>query len=87
MDSSSSGSKDNGYGFSAGMEGEKKQDSSIGEKIGIAIFFLLLVAALLFWWFQYGRGNASQEGAYGGQGMGNTADYGSMNYGGQDTTV
>ena len=32
-----------------------KPDSSLGEKIGIAIFFVLLAAALLFWWFQYGR--------------------------------
>jgi len=75
-----------GYGFTAGMDKEKKNDGSIGEKVGIAIFFLLLVGALLFWWFQYGRGSASQEGSYGAN-MGQTADYGSMNYGGQDTTV
>jgi len=73
-----------GGGGGAGLGGKKK-DNSIGEKIGIALFFILLVAALLFWWFQYGRGQASTEGY--NTGMASTADYGSMNYGGQDRTV
>ncbi len=73
-----------GSGGGSSMGGRKK-DNSIGEKVGIALFFILLVAALLFWWFQYGRGQASTEGY--NTGMGNAADYGSMNYGVPDRTV
>ena len=61
-----------------------KPDSSLGEKIGIAVFFVLLVAALLFWWFQYGRGGGGGDGArmsdgtqpnYGSTGSGYDATY------------
>lgn len=76
---------------SHGFMGGQKNKNDVGEKVGIAIFFILLVAALLFWWFQYGRGSASAEDQYasGGMVMDSAADYGSMNYGRQrtDTTV
>jgi len=51
-----------------------KPDSSLGEKIGIAVFFVLLAAALLFWWFQYGRGG-------GGGGDARMSDGTQANYG------
>lgn len=66
-----------------------KPDSSLGEKIGIAIFFVLLAAALLFWWFQYGRGMGGGDGAR--MSSGTQPNYGSTNgydatYA-QDTTI
>jgi hypothetical protein len=57
-----------------------KPDSSLGEKIGIAVFFVLLAAALLFGWFQYGRGGGGASGADLG-GVGSGANYGSVNRG------
>mmetsp|Transcript_15715 Transcript_15715/g.52609 ORF Transcript_15715/g.52609 Transcript_15715/m.52609 type:complete len:341 (-) Transcript_15715:106-1128(-) len=68
--------------------GGKTRDSSLGEKIGIAVFFLLLAGALLFWWFQYGRGSGSE-----GQGMtdASQSNYGTytqaQSYGREDTSV
>ena len=74
-----------GEGTNGGTPGtSSKPDSSLGEKIGIAVFFVLLAAALLFWWFQYGRGGGGQQalasdGAapyYGSTGMDSTGAYG-----------
>ena len=65
-----------------------KPDSSLGEKIGIAVFFVLLVAALLFWWFQYGRGGGGGDGAR--MSDGTQPNYGSTGYDATyraDTTV
>jgi hypothetical protein len=63
----------------------KGKDDNIGEKVGIALFFLLLVAALLYWWFTFGRPSQSREMQ---QDMPPAATYGSMGgYGRQDTTV
>jgi len=54
-DVSGAGGGDASGGGGGGGGGTTKPDSSLGEKIGIAVFFILLAVALLFWWFQYGR--------------------------------
>ena len=54
-DVSGAGGGSGGGGGGGGGGGTTKPDSSLGEKIGIAVFFILLAVALLFWWFQYGR--------------------------------
>jgi hypothetical protein len=69
-------------GGGEGATTSAKPDSSLGEKIGIAVFFVLLVAALLFWWFQYGRGGGG--GADAGGMTGSPATYGTY---GQDSSV
>ena len=68
-----------GEGTNGGTPGtSSKPDSSLGEKIGIAVFFVLLAAALLFWWFQYGRGGGGQQAL---------ASEGGPYYGGMDSTA
>ena len=59
-----------------GQAGIGQADSSLGEKVGIAFFFVLLAIALLIWWFQFGRGGDLSGGLAAGPSTYGTASFG-----------
>ena len=67
-----------GGGVSGGSSqaGIGQADSSLGEKVGIAFFFVLLAIALLIWWFQFGRGGDLSGGLAAGPSTYGAASFG-----------
>lgn len=59
-----------------GQAGIGQADSSLGEKVGIAFFFVLLAIALLIWWFQFGRGGDLSGGLAAGPSTYGAASFG-----------
>ena len=77
-DVSGQGGGQGGGGVSGGSSqaGIGQADSSLGEKVGIAFFFVLLAIALLIWWFQFGRGGDLSGGLAAGP-----STYGAYSFG------
>ena len=77
-DVSGQGGGQGGGGVSGGSSqaGIGQADSSLGEKVGIAFFFVLLAIALLIWWFQFGRGGDLSGGLAAGPSTYGAASFG-----------